>query len=160
MLTSCHITSMPVSLRLVSSLMQVKFERCSFTFVNWLPRAPEGAIQVTSLTLRNSYEDGVPDSVFRMVGLQQLKLPFSKLTDLPAEIVQLSNLTCLDLSNNDMSCVPQALKPLTHLRDINIAANALSFQLTRPLTFLTTFHNLDHISIDNHRQSWNSLSML
>jgi len=105
-LTDCHITSMPVSLRLVSSLTRVKFERCSFTLVNWLHQALEGATQVTSLTLRCSGEDGIPDSVFQMVRLQRLKLPYSDLTDLPAEIVQLSNLTCLDLPDNDMRSVP------------------------------------------------------
>ncbi len=115
---------MPVSLRLVSSLTQVKFERCSFTLVDWLTQALEGATQVKSLTLRNSCSNGVPGSVFQMVGLQQLKLPYSMLTDLPAEIVHMSNLTRLDLSDNDMSCVPQALEQITHLRNINISANA------------------------------------
>ena len=158
-LTACHITSLPVSLRLVSSLTRVKFERCIFTLVNWLHQALEGATQVTSLTLRNSCDDGVPDSVFQMVGLQKLKLPYSGLTDLPAQIVQLSNLTRLDLSDNAMSCVPQALEQMTHLRNICLVANAESFQLTRPLTFLTTFHNLAYISICSYRQPWNSLSM-
>ena len=157
-LTACHITSMPVSLRLVSSLARVKFERCSFTVDDWLHQALERTTQVTSLTLRNSY-DGVPDSVFQMVGLQQLKLPYSGLTDLPAKIVQLSNLTRLNLSDNDMSCVPQTLEQMTHLRYINLEANADPFQLTRPLTFLSTFHNLEYIHISCYRQGWNSLSM-
>ncbi len=60
-LTDCHITSMPVSLRLVSSLIRVKLERCSFVLINWLHQALEGATQVTSLTLRSSCEDGIPD---------------------------------------------------------------------------------------------------
>ena len=158
-LTACHMTSMPVSLRLVSSLTRVKFENCSFTLDDWLNQALEGATQVESLTLRNSCSDSIPNSVFQMVGLQKLKLPFSFLTDLPTEIVQLSNLTRLDLSDNDLSCVPQALEQMTHLRTIDLAACAESFQLTRPLTFLTAFHNLDYISIGSFVQSWNSLSM-
>ncbi len=158
-LTDCHITSVPVSLRLVSSLTRVKFERCSFTLANWLHQALEGATQFTSLTLRCFGEEGIPDSVFQLVGLQRLKLPYSELTDLPAEIVQLSNLTCLDLSDNNMSCVPQALEQMTHLRNIGLSANAHSFQLNRPLTFLSTFHNLEIIAICSFRQPWNSLSM-
>ncbi len=157
-LTACHITSMPVSLRLVSSLTRVKFERCSFTLVDWLNQALEGATQVESLTLRNSCSNSVPDSVFQMVGLQELKLPYSMLTDLPAKIVQLSNLTRLDLSDNDMSCVPQALEQMTHLRNINLMANANSFQLNRPLTFFSTFHNLQNIFMC-FSGPWNSLSM-
>ena len=158
-LTACHITSIPVSLKLVSSLTRVKFERCFFTHVDWLHQALEGATQVTSLTLRNSCEDGLPDSVFQMVEVQRLKLPYCRLTDLPAKIVQLSNLTLLDLSNNDMNCVPQALEQLTHLRDIGLAANAESFQLTRPLMFLSTFPNFEYIHLGSYRQPWNSLSM-
>ena len=158
-LTDCHITSVPVSLSLVSSLTRVKFARCSFTIANWLHQALEGATQVTSLTLRSSCEDGIPDSVFQMVRLQKLKLPDSQLTDLPAGIVHMSNLTDLDLSENKMSCVPHALEQMTHLRSINLSANADSFQLNRPLTFLSTFHNLQIILIRNFRQPWNSLSM-
>ncbi len=158
-LTDCHITSMPVSLRLVSSLTRVKFERCSFTLANWLHQALEGATQVTSLTSRCSGEDGIPDSVFQMVRLQRLKLPYSDLTDLPAEIVQLSNLTCLDLIDNDMRSVPQALEQITHLRSIDLSTNAGTFQLNHPLTFLSTFHNLEFISICSCEKPWNSLSM-
>jgi len=143
----------------VSSLTRVKFERCSFTHVDWLHQALEGATQVTSLTLRNSCDDGVPDSVFQMVGLQKLKLPYSGLTDLPAQIVQLSNLTRLDLSDNDMSCVPQALEQMIHLRKIDLMANAKSFQLNRPLTFFSTFHNLQDIFMSTSDQPWNGLSM-
>jgi len=149
-LTACHITSMPVSLRLVSSLTRVNIERCSFTLVDWLTQALEGATQVKSLTY------GVPGSVFQMVGLQQRKLPYSMLTDLPAEIVHMSNLTRLDLSENDMS---QALEQMTHLRNINLSANADSFQLNRPLTFLSTFYSLGNVFICSFGQSWNSLSM-
>ena len=158
-LTDCHITSMPVSLRLVSSLDRVKFDSCSFTLVEWLHQALEGATQVTSLTLRSSCKDSIPDNVFQMAGLQKLKLPYNELTDLPAAIVQLSNLTCLDLSDNDMSCVPQALEQMTHLRNIDVTTNADSFQLNRPLTFLSTFHNLESIFICSFKQPWNSLSM-
>ena len=158
-LTACHITSMPVSLQLVSSLTRVKFETCSFTHVDWLHQALEGVTQVTSLTLRNSCDDGVPDSVFQMVGLQKLKLPYSGLTDIPAQIVQLSNLTRLDLSDNDMSCVPQALEQMIHLRKIDLMANAKSFQLNRPLTFFSTFHNLQDIFMSTSDQPWNGLSM-
>ena len=157
-LTACYITSSPVSLRLMSCLTRVKFERCSFTLVDWLNQAFEGATQVKSLTLRNICSNGIPNSVSQMVGLHKLKLPYSSLTDLPTEILQLSHVTRLDLSNNDMSCVPQALEQMTHLRTIDLEENAESFQLTRPLTFLTTFRNLEYISIGN--QPWNSLSML
>lgn len=155
-LTACHITSMPVSLSLVSSLTRVKFERCSFTHVDWLDQALEGATQVTSLTLRNVCDDNVPDSVFQMVGLQKFKLPYSRLT-LPAQIVRLSNLTRLDLSDNDMSCVP--LEQMTRLRKIDLMANAKSFQLNRPLTFFSTFHNLQDIFMSTCDQPWNGLSM-
>jgi internalin A len=76
----------------------------------------------------------------------ELNLSKQNITELPPEIVQLTNLQSLDLSNNQLSSLPSKIGQLTALKYLNLFNNQLSSlpseigQLTA-LKYLNLFNN-------------------
>ncbi len=157
-LVDCRVTSAPVPLKSLPNLTRVSFTRCDFDVHSWLSEALGGAAQNQILKLKCVLIKMIPRSICWMSGLKQLNLQFSSLQDLPAELVHLTNLEVLDVSENDFTSVPEVLEQMTHLQDLDIMCCDF-IQLTRPLTFFSTFANLRSLSLSAPRQWWNSSSM-
>ena len=69
----------------------------------------------------------MPKDILSMTRLQQLDLSNNKITGaLPAEIRHLSNLEVLNISNNTMTGLPAELGQLSKLRILNAANNQLT----------------------------------
>ena len=158
-LHDCCITSRPLPLKSLSCLTKIKFDHCEFTFQDWVAEALEGATQVHKLTLDSMYLTELPYSMCRMIGLRQLDMPYTYLSDLPADFAQLINLETLSISDNDLSSIPIVLEQMTHLKVLDLRYCSDSMQLTRPLTFLSAFVNLDTCCVSEPKQKWSSLSM-
>ena len=157
-LNNCHVVSMPVPLKQLSSLTKVSFDSCDFVLGEtiWLSKALEGATQIRSLVFDGVLRHIIPHSVCQMTGLVQLKMQYTLLSDLPNEFAQLRHLEDLDLFNNELSCVPTVLEQMTHLRNLDLTCASRSMQLTRPLTFLSAFANLESFYLS--QRAWNSVS--
>ena len=140
---------------------RVKFKCCEFALRNWLYKALEGAIQIEVLVLKGFHFDVVPTYVCQMSGLKRLNMQFTLVSDLPAELVNLSNLESLNVSNNKLTSVPAVLEQMTHLQQIAVVSfgHHPSGQLTRPLTFLSTFGNLRSFDLSEPAESWSCSSM-
>ncbi len=155
-LNNCHLVSTPVPLRNLSSLTKVSFDSCEFGESTWLSEALDGAIQIRSLVLDSVLRYNIPRSVCQMVGLVQWRIQYTLLSDLPNEFAQLRHLEDLDLSSNNLSCVPTVLEQMTHLRNLDLTCASDGMQLTRPLTFLSAFSNLESFYLS--QRAWNSVS--
>ena len=66
----------------------------------------------------------VPAELGQLSELEQLDLSNNQLSDLPAEVGQLFNLSALDLSNNQLTSLPSELLLLPEL-DLDLNGNPL-----------------------------------
>jgi internalin A len=88
----------------------------------------------------------LPAEIGQLTNLTMLDLSNNQLTSLPAEIGQLTNLTMLDLSNNQLTSLPAEIGQLTNLTMLDLSNNQLTSlpaeigQLTN-LTMLDLRHN-------------------
>ncbi|MGK7886914.1 MAG: COR domain-containing protein [Crocosphaera sp.] len=68
----------------------------------------------------------LPPEIVQLTSLQQLDLSDNQLSSLPPEIVQLISLQQLDLSDNQLSSLPAEIGQLTTLQQLNLSRNQLS----------------------------------
>ena len=80
-----------------------------------------GALPLTSLSFRNADFTELPEAITAMKTLKKLYLPYSRLTDLPASIGNLTGLTDLELyGSENLTLLPKELASLPALRNIDL----------------------------------------
>ncbi len=89
--------------------------------------APGGVPALASLNRSGQNLSKMPDDILAMTNLQDLNLSNNQLTGaLPAEIRRLQNLQILDISNNKMTGLPAELGQLSKLRILKASNNQLT----------------------------------
>jgi len=68
----------------------------------------------------------IPDEVFELEHLEELRLRDNQLTAVPEAIGQLRNLAALDLNNNSIAALPDALLHLERLHVLFLGNNRLT----------------------------------
>ncbi|MDF5738993.1 COR domain-containing protein, partial [Nostoc sp. S13] len=91
----------------------------------------------------------LPAEIVQLTNLQSLYLSNNQLSSLPAEIVQLTNLQTLNLSNNQLSSLPAEIVQLTNLQSLYLSNNQLS-SLPAEIVQLT---NLQTLNLSNNQLS-------
>ncbi|WP_196517490.1 COR domain-containing protein, partial [Nostoc sp. WHI] len=84
----------------------------------------------------------LPPEIVQLTNLQTLDLSDNQLSSLPPEIVQLTNLQTLNLSDNQLSSLPPEIVQLTNLQTLNLSDNQLS-SLPPEIVQLTNLQTLD-----------------
>jgi len=101
----------------------------------WLEAAPpeywEGVTLENGRVVKLELEDfdltgAVPAEIGQLTLLTTLNLTGNQLTSVAAEIVQLTSLTVLDLSGNELTSLPAEIGQLTSLRELNLNCNELT----------------------------------
>ncbi len=102
--------------------------------------------EVKKLNLSGIELTELPAEIGQLTNLKVLDLSHNSLSSLPAEIGQLTNLTYLSLINNSLSNLPAEIGQLTNLTELDLSYNSLSslpaeiVQLTK-LTYLYLSNN-------------------
>jgi internalin A len=96
----------------------------------------------TELDLSWNQLSELPAEITQLSNLTTLDLSFNQLSELPAEITQLSNLTTLDLRNNQLSELPAEITQLSNLTTLDLSFNQLS-ELPAEITQLSNLTTLD-----------------
>ena len=108
-----------------------------------VPRKRENLLELTSLKLIGSvkrffsrsngftshYNDKfseLPESIGNLTNLTSLNLSANELSELPESIGNLTNLTSLELCDNSLSELPESIGNLTNLTSLNLNENSLS----------------------------------
>jgi len=99
-------------------------------------------IGLTELDLRGNQLSDLPAEIGQLSNLTTLHLSGNQLSHLLAEITQLSNLTTLNLSDNQLSDLPAEIGQLSNLTTLDLSGNQLSDLPTEigQLSNLTTLH--------------------
>jgi internalin A len=67
----------------------------------------------------------IPQEIFQLTNLKELHIPYNQITAIPDVIAQLSNLTTLDLSSNQITAIPDAIAQLSNLTMLSLAGNQI-----------------------------------
>ena len=84
----------------------------------------------------------LPVEIGELTNLQSLSLSANSLSEIPDSITRLTNLQSLDLSNNGFSEIPDSITRLTNLQSLNLGFNSLS-EIPDSITRLTNLQSLD-----------------
>ena len=84
----------------------------------------------------------LPPEITNLTNLTALDLSSNEVTELPPEITNLTNLTALDLSSNEMTELPLEITKLKNLTTLNLSFNELT-ELPPEITNLTNLTTLD-----------------
>jgi Leucine-rich repeat (LRR) protein/GTPase SAR1 family protein len=104
--------------------------------------------RLTELNLRNFLMQNeeilteIPAEVFDLTWLETLNLSYNKLTSVPESITRLTNLSTLDLSHNLLTSVPESITRLTNLSTLSLSVNQLT-SLPESINRLTNLSTLD-----------------
>ena len=97
---------------------------------------------ITSLRLQSSSLTNIPAEIGNLTYLTSLSINFNNISSLPTEIWNLTNLTNLYLSNNSISSLPTEIGNLTNLNGLLLNNNNLS-SIPSEIGNLTNLTNLD-----------------
>jgi len=89
----------------------------------------------------------IPDFVFSLSSLKELKIIGNQITTIPESISNLKNLEVLDLTINDITNIPKALGDLKKLRVLYLPYNDINDEL--PIS-LNDLPNLQEISLESN----------
>jgi internalin A len=103
----------------------------------------------TELDLRGNQLSDLPAEIGQLSNLSTLNLSMNQLSDLPAEITQLSNLTTLHLSGNQLSELPAEIGQLSNLTTLHLSGNQLSDLLAE----ITQLSNLTTLNLSDNQLS-------
>ncbi|MEH2205316.1 MAG: COR domain-containing protein [Nostoc sp.] len=110
--------------------------------------------KVTTLDLSGKKLTTLPAEIVQLTNLRSLDLRSNKLSSLPVEIVQLINLQTLDLRSNLLSSVPAEIFQLIKLQTLYLSGNQLSsvpaeiFQLISLQTLYLSGNQLSSLPVE------------
>ena len=67
----------------------------------------------------------IPQEIFQLTNLKELHIPYNKITVIPDAIAQLADLTTLNLSHNQISAIPDAITQLASLTELKFFGNKI-----------------------------------
>ena len=100
-----------------------------------------------SLDLQQRRLTVLPPEVSQLTNLQRLELDGNQLTALPPEITQLTNLQILGLSGNQLTALPPEITQLTNLQILGLSGN----QLTALPPEIRQLASLQRLDLDRNR---------
>ena len=67
----------------------------------------------------------IPQEIFQLTNLKELHISFNQITAIPDAIAQLANLTTLNLDSNQITAIPDAIAQLADLTTLSLSYNPL-----------------------------------
>ncbi|MEI6428463.1 MAG: COR domain-containing protein [Pseudanabaena sp. ELA607] len=68
----------------------------------------------------------IPQEIFQLTNLKELSISYNQITAIPDEIANLANLTTLNLNDNQITAIPDVIDNLTNLTRLVLYANQIS----------------------------------
>jgi internalin A len=68
----------------------------------------------------------IPQEIFQLTNLKELSIAYNQITAIPDVIAKLSNLTTLNLSRNQITAIPDTISQLSNLTTLNLSRNQIT----------------------------------
>ncbi|ELS31914.1 MULTISPECIES: COR domain-containing protein [Pseudanabaena] len=91
----------------------------------------------------------IPQEIFQLTNLKELHIPFNQITQIPDSICNLANLTLLDLSSNQITQIPDVICNLVNLTQLYFGCN----QITQIPDAIANLANLTLLHLSNNHIS-------
>jgi Leucine-rich repeat (LRR) protein len=117
-----QLSSLPVLFSQLINLIEANLshnEICSFSPI-------EKWTSLQKLTLSHSQLKKIPKEVFALKNLQELDLSENKLTEIPLDLMELTDLRILNLSGNSLKKIPEEIFFHPNLETLILSENALT----------------------------------
>ena len=101
----------------------------------------ESGVETLDLSKQDLHDDDLPDSMRLPPNLLQLNLSRNNITCLPNPVLQLYHLKILDLSRNSLKGLPPEIRLLKNLQELLVVSNNLRLRLL-PLEELASLSEL------------------
>lgn len=98
--------------------------------------------RIKGLSLYKCEITKLPESLFKLIFLEELNLSFNQLTTLPDSIIRLTSLQKLDLSYNMFKSIPKSLFFLTSLEELSLNVNQIE-SISKKIMNLISLQKLD-----------------
>ena len=102
---------------------------------------------VVSLDLSGKELSRLPDEVTELTEMQELRLDYNSLTELPTSIIKLKNLIRLHLNDNKLTKLPSEIGDLKELRRLDVSYN----QLVSLPTSIQKLNQLEELRLNANR---------
>jgi internalin A len=89
----------------------------------------------------------IPQEIFQLTNLKELSISYNQITAIPDEIANLANLTRLDLSRNQITAIPDAIANLANLTSLLLFDN----QITAIPDAIANLANLTSLSFHSNQ---------
>ncbi|WP_434684524.1 leucine-rich repeat domain-containing protein [Pseudanabaena minima] len=89
----------------------------------------------------------IPQEIFQLTNLKELHIPYNQITAIPDAIANLANLTTLYLSSNQITAIPDSLSNLANLTTLYLSSN----QITAIPDSLSNLANLTSLSLNRNQ---------
>ncbi|MBD2189681.1 leucine-rich repeat domain-containing protein [Pseudanabaena mucicola] len=89
----------------------------------------------------------IPQEIFQLTNLKELYIPFNQITAIPDAILNLASLTTLDLSWNEIKAIPEAITQLVNLTTLDLSIN----KITAIPDSIANLVNLTELHLDNNK---------
>lgn len=150
------LAAIPGAINSLSNLEQLRLDNNELTSIPRGIGGQQGPTKLRVLTVGGNRLTSIPYQVGNLSNLEELGLSFNLLSSLPTELGNLTNLRSLYLYGNSFAIVPSWIQGLTKLNKLSFGNNQLRGDITAVFLPLKQANQLSTLVLGGNRCLWST----